>query len=264
MQELVPYLEKKYRGIGQGYARFTYGGSTGGWEAMAVQMFYPDEFNGAWVACPDPVDFRAYELINLYRDRNAYYPESPWIRLPRVSRRDYLGHVSGTVESENHLENVIATRGRSGGQWDIWQAVYSPVGTDGYPRPIFDKETGAIDSTVAAFWREHYDLTHILQRDWPTLGPKVRGKLHIFVGEADNYYLNDAVYLLEDVLKGLSNPAADAVVDYEPRAEHCWNGDHTRANAYSRLRYAQMFIPRIMEQIRKNHPAGADTTSWRY
>lgn len=264
MQELVPYLEKKYRGIGQGYARFTYGGSTGGWEAIAVQMFYPDEFNGAWVACPDPVDFRAYELINIYQDRNAFYPESPWIRLPRVSRRDYLGHVTGTVQSENQLENVIATRGRSGGQWDIWQAVYSPVGADGYPKPIFDKATGEIDRTVAAFWREHYDLTHILQRDWATLGPKVRGKLHIYVGEADNYYLNDAVYLLEDMLKGLTNPTADAEVDYEPRAEHCWNGDHTRANAYSRLRYAQMFIPRIMDQIRKNHPAGADTTSWRY
>jgi hypothetical protein len=264
MRELVPYLEKKYRGIGQGWARFTYGGSTGGWEAMAVQMFYPDEFNGAWVACPDPLDFRAYELVNIYQDRNAYYPASPWIRLPRVARRDYLGHVTSTVESENHYEQVIGTKGRSGGQWDIWQAVYSPVGDDGYPRPIWDKETGAIDRTVAEFWREHYDLSHILERDWSTLGPRLRGKLHIYVGEADNYYLNDAVYLVEQVLKTRTNPPADAEVDYEPRAEHCWNGDHTRANAYSRLRYAQMFIPRIMDQVRKNSPAGADTTSWRY
>jgi hypothetical protein len=264
MRELLPYLEQKYRGIGQGWARFTYGGSTGGWEAMAVQMFYPDEFNGAWVACPDPVDFRAYELVNIYQDENAYYPSSPWIRLPRVARRDYLGHVTSTVESENRYESVLASRGRSGGQWDIWQAVYSPVGADGYPQPIWDKETGAIDRTVAAFWREHYDLSHILQRDWSTLGPKLRGKLHIYVGEADNYYLNDAVYLVEQVLQSRANPPADAEVDYEPRAEHCWNGDHTRANAYSRLRYAQMFIPRIMDQIRKNSPPGADTTSWRY
>jgi hypothetical protein len=264
MQELVPYLEKKYRGLGQGWARFTYGGSTGGWEAMAVQMFYPDDFNGAWVACPDPLDFRAYELINIYQDRNAYYPESPWIVLPRVSRRDYLGHVTGTVEIENRYELVIGTRGRSGGQWDIWQAVYSPVGSDGYPKPIWDKVTGEIDPQVAAFWREHYDLSHILQRDWNRLGPKLRGKLHIYVGEADNYYLNDAVYLVEEVLNSRTNPPADAEIDYEPRAEHCWNGDHTRPNAYSRLRYAQMFIPRMMDQIRKNHPPGADTTSWRY
>lgn len=264
MQELLPYLEKKYRGIGQGYARFTYGGSTGGWEAMAVQMFYPDEFNGAWVACPDPVDFRAYELVNIYDDKNAYYPETPWLRLARPAHRDYLGHLSWTVEGENRLELVLGMRGRSGGQWDIWQAVYSPVGADGYPQPIWDKATGEIDHAVARYWRDHFDLSHILERDWATLGPRVRGKLHIYVGEADNYYLNDAVYLVEQVLKSRTNPPADAEVDYEPRAEHCWNGDHTRANAYSRLRYAQMFIPRIMDQIRKNAPVGADTTSWRY
>jgi hypothetical protein len=264
MQELIPYLEKKYRGIGQGYARFTYGGSTGGWEAMAVQMFYPDDFNGAWVACPDPVDFRAYELVNLYEDSNAYYPPSPWVRLARPAHRDYLGHLQWTIASENRYELVIGTRGRSGGQFDVWQSVFSPVGADGYPQPIWNKETGEIDRAVADYWREHFDLTHILVRDWATLGPRVRGKLHVYVGEADNYYLNDAVYLLEEEMKRLTNPPPDMEIDYEPRAEHCWNGDHTRANAYSRLRYAQMFIPRIMDQIRKNAPAGADTTSWRY
>jgi len=264
MQELLPYLEQKYHGIGQGWARFTYGGSTGGWEAMAVQMFYPDEFNGAWVACPDPVDFRAFELVNIYDDKNAYYPETPWLRLARPAHRDYLGQISWTAEGENRLELVLGTRGRSGGQWDIWQAVYSPVGADGYPQSIWNKATGEIDHAVAQYWRDHFDLSHILERDWSTLGPRVRGKLHIYVGESDNYYLNDAVYLVEQVLKARTNPPSDAEVDYEPRAEHCWNGDHTRANAYSRLRYAQMFIPRIMDQIRRNAPVGADTTSWRY
>lgn len=163
----------------------------------------------------------------------------------------------------NHHELALATRGRSGGQWDIWQAVYSPVGPDGYPQPIWDKLTGVIDPEVAAYWREHYDLSHILRRDWPTLGPKLRGKLHIYVGDMDNFYLNNAVYLVEDFLKTAS-PPADAVVDYGDRAEHCWNGDHTRPNAYSRLRYHQMFLPRIIEQIRKRAPAGADTLSWRY
>lgn len=264
MTELLPYLEKKYRGIGRGYARFTYGGSTGGWEAMAVQMFYPDEFNGAWAACPDPIDFRQYTVIDLYADTNAYWYPSPWKRAPRPAHRDYLGNVSTTVPDANRHELAIATHGRSGGQWDIWQAVYSPVGADGYPKPIWDKRTGTIDKSVAEYWREHFDLGHILQRDWATLGPKVKGKLHIYVGEADNYYLNNAVYLVEDFLKSATNPTADAEVDYGARAEHCWNGDHTRSNAYSRLRYAQMFIPRMMDQIRKNHPADADTTSWRY
>ena len=263
MRELVPEIERRFRGIGQGRARFTYGGSTGGWEAMAVQMFYPDDFNGAFVACPDPIDFRQYTLVNIYADSNAYWFPSQWKRVPRGGHRDYFGNVSVTIGQMNQLERVIASHGRSGGQWDIWQAVYSPVGADGYPQPIWDKRTGAIDHTVAAYWRDHYDLGAILRRDWATLGPKLRGKLHIYVGEADNYYLTDAVYLVEDFLKH-ADPPADAEVDYERRAEHCWNGDHTRANAYSRLRYPQMFIPRVMEQIRKNHPAGADTTSWRY
>jgi hypothetical protein len=264
MQELIPYLEQKYRGIGQGWARFTYGGSTGGWEAMAVQMFYPDDFNGAWAACPDPIDFRQYTVIDLYADSSAYRSGGPWKFVPRPGHRDYRGHISTTVEQSNQLELVLGTRGRSGGQWDIWQAVYSPVGSDGYPAPIWDKRTGAIDHAVADYWREHFDLGHILQRDWPSLGPKINGKLHIYVGEADNYFLNNAVYLVENRLKGLSSPTPDIEVDYQPRAEHCWNGDHTRPNAYSRLRYAQMFIPRIMDQIRQNHPADADTLSWRY
>jgi hypothetical protein len=101
-------------------------------------------------------------------------------------------------------------------------------------------------------------------RDWKALGPKLRGKLHIYVGDMDNYYLNNAVYLMEERLKALTDPPADAEVDYGDRAEHCWNGDHTRPNATSRLRYHQMFIPRIMDEIRRSHPAGADTVSWRY
>jgi len=264
MKELVPYLERKYRGIGQGYARFTYGGSTGGWEAMAVQMFYPDDFNGAWAACPDPIDFRQYTTVNIYDDTNAYRSGGPWKFVPRPGHRDSLGNVQTTIEQMNRLELVLGTRGRSGGQWDIWQAVYSPIDADGYPKPIWDKRTGVIDRAVADYWRDHFDLGHILTRDWATLGPKINGKLHIYVGEADNYFLNDAVYLVENRIRALDNPKADIEVDYQPRAEHCWNGDHTRPNAYSRLRYAQMFIPRIMDQIRKRHPEGADTLSWRY
>ena len=265
MYELIPEIERRFRGIGQGWARFTYGGSTGGWEAMAVQMFYPDQFNGAWVACPDPIDFRAYTVVNIYEDTNAYYAAAHWKRTPRPGFRDYLGHVRSTLEQMNHRELVLGTRSRSGDQWDIWEAVYSPVGPDGYPKPIWDKKTGTIDRAVAGHWREHYDLSHILRRDWKTLGPKVRGKLHIYVGDMDNYYLNNAVYLVEDFLKNVKDPPADAEVDYGDRAEHCWNGDQTRANAYSRLRYHQMFIPRFMDEIRRTAlPAGADTVSWRY
>jgi hypothetical protein len=262
--ELVPFIEKQFRGIGKGWARFMYGGSTGGWEALAAQIFYPDEYNGAWGACPDPIDFRAYTVVNIYEHKNAYRADSKWKQTPRPGKRNYLGELAATLEEGNHMELALGTKSRSGGQFDIWQAVYSPVGNDGYPKPIWNKLTGEIDPAVAAHWRESYDLGHILKRDWSTIGPKLAGKLHIYVGEADNYFLNNAVYLVEDFLKSTKNPHYDGEVDYEPRAEHCWNGDHTRPNAISRLRYHQFYAPKIVARILKSAPPGADLTSWRY
>ena len=263
--ELIPYLEKKYRALGGGWARFMYGGSTGGWEAMAAQMFYPDEYNGAWCACPDPIDFRAFTVVDIYKDTNAYWREGPFLRVPRPGKRDYLGHVSGTIEQLNRMELVLGDKSRSGQQWDIWEAVYSPVGADGYPKRIWDKSTGVIDPQVAAHWRENYDLGYILRRDWSKgLGKKLEGKLSIYVGDMDNYYLNNAVYLVEDFLKSTRDPQYGGEVAYGDRAEHCWNGDPTRPNAISRLRYHQMFAPKIVARIEKSAPPGADLKSWRY
>jgi hypothetical protein len=262
--ELIPAIEKKFRGIGQGWARFLYGGSTGGWEALGVQVFYPDEYNGCWAACPDPIDFRAYTVVNIYEHKNAYYVDSRWKRTPRPGQRNYLGEVSTTLEDSNHRELVLGTRSRSGDQYDIWEAVFSPAGEDGYPKRIWDKMTGEIDPSVAQYWKENYDLRYILERDWKTLGPKLKGKIHIYCGDMDNYYLNNAVYLTEEFLKNTKDPAYDGEVDYGDRAEHCWNGDHTRPNAISRLRYHQMHIPKIMARIEKSAPPGADLTSWRY
>ena len=263
--ELIPYLEKKYRAIGAGWARFLYGGSTGGWEALGVQVLYPDEYNGCWAACPDPIDFRQYTVVNIYEDENAYRWKGPWAELATPGHRDYLGHLNTTVEASNRMELVLGTKGRSGGQWDIWEAVFSPVGADGYPQRIWDKRTGVIDKKVAAFWKEHYDLVDILRRDWGKgLGAKLAGKIHIYVGEADNYYLNNAVYLADDFLRSTTNPPYGGEIDYEPRAEHCWNGDHTRPNAIARLRYHQFFAPKIMDRILKSAPPGGDVTSWRY
>ena len=264
MRELVPYVERKFRCIGEGWARFTYGGSTGGWEALAVQVMYPDDFNGCFAACPDPIDFRAYTTVNIYEDDNAYFTGGAWKRTPRPGRRDGLGHVVATLEQVNQRELVLGTRSRSGDQWDIWEAVYSPVGEDGYPKRIWDKLTGEIDHAVAAHWRENYDLRHILQRDWGTLGPKLRGKIHIYCGTMDNYYLNNAVVLMEEFLESTTDPYYGGVVDYGPGHEHCWNGDHERDNGYSRLRYHQMYVDRILDRIEESAPEGADLTSWRY
>ncbi|MEM8670987.1 MAG: alpha/beta hydrolase-fold protein [Planctomycetota bacterium] len=262
--ELVPFIEKQFRGIGEGWARALYGGSTGGWEALAAQVMYPDEYNGCYAACPDPIDFRAYTVVNLYEDKNAYYIEGTWNRIRRPGRRNYLGHVSATLEGMNHLELVLGTKSRSGQQWDIWEAVYSPVGPDGYPKRIWDKQTGQIDSNVAKHWQENYDLTHIMQRDWETLGPKLEGKINIYCGDMDNYYLNNAVYLAEEVLENAESPNYGGEIAYGDRAEHCWNGDHNQPNAISRLRYHRMFIPRIEKRILESAPKGSDQTSWRY
>jgi hypothetical protein len=264
MYELIPEVEKRFRGIGEGWARFTYGGSTGGWEALAAQIFYPDEFNGCFAACPDPIDFRAFCLVNIYEDKNAYYYESDFKKLERPGYRNYLGQISATLREMNHRELALGTRTRSGQQWDIWEAVYSPQGEDGYPKRIWDKLTGEINREVAAYWRENYDLRYILERDWEKLGPKLEGKIHIYCGDMDNYYLNNAVYLMEAFLEKTRNPYYNGEVDYGDRAEHCWNGDHNNPNYISRLRYNIMYLPKILKRIEKTAPKGADLKSWRY
>jgi hypothetical protein len=262
--ELIPYIENKFRGIGEGWARFLYGGSTGGWESLAAQIFYPDRYNGVFAACPDPIDFREYTLFNIYKDPNAYFVIGPHKKVARPGVRNYQGHLRATLQDLNYFELPLGTHSRSGQQWDIWDAVFSPVGTDGYPQPIFDKLTGEIDHKVAEYWREHFDLGAILKRDWPSLGPKLQGKIHIYCGSADNYFLNNAVYLVEDILKKTANPPAQAEVAYGDRAEHCWNGDPSLPNYLSRLHYNTMYVPKIIERIEKSAPAGADLKSWRY
>jgi len=263
--ELIPYLEKKYRALGTGWSRFVYGGSTGGWEAMAVQVLYPDFYNGAYAACPDPIDFRAYTVVDVYNDTNAFFNESFWKRTPRAARRDGLGRTVTSMAESLRRELVLGTRGRSGEQWDIWQAVFSPVGPDGYPASIWDKRTGVIDHKVAEYWKQHYDLMEILRRDWDRgLGEKLRGKLHIYVGTMDNYFLDGAVRLADDFLSKTKNPPYEGVVEYGHGHEHCWNGDPDTPNAISRLRYHEMFLPKIVERIRKTAPPGADLTSWKY
>ena len=262
--ELIPYIEEQFRGIGQGWARFLYGGSTGGWEALAVQVKYPEEYNGCFAACPDPIDFRAYCLTNIYEDANAYWYDSSHKQLEVPAHRDYLGHIQTTVREYNHMELALGDKSRSGQQWDIWEATYSPQGPDGYPQRLWDKRTGEIDHEVAAYWRENYDLRHIMERDWEKLGPQLRGKIHIYCGDMDNYYLNNAVYLMEDFLEGTTDPYYEGEVRYGDRAEHCWNGDPEQPNHISRLRYNSMYVPKIMERIARSAPPGADLTSWRY
>ena len=258
-QELMPYVEERFRAIGEPWARTTYGGSTGGWRALAVQVFYPDLFNGSWVFCPDPVDFRYFQLVDIYQDDNAYYPNSQWKKEPlRAWMRSVDDQVLMNQRQASILELVLGNRGRSGQQMDIFQAVYGPVGDDGYPRLLYDKLTGEIDKGVVEHWRENYDLRHILQRDWAELGPKLQGKLRIYMGDTDTYYLEEATRLLEEFLEGSSDPHYGGSVEWGERKGHCWSGVPAGRNSTA------YYLPQMAEHIRRTAPAGADLTSWAY
>jgi hypothetical protein len=264
VRELVPEVERRFRGIGEPWARVMYGGSTGGWEALGAQVFYPDHFGGAFSFCPDPVDFRAYELVNIYEDENAYWKPGPFGVVPRPAKRDPDGHVTATVEQSVRFEAVLGSRGRSTDQWDIWQAVYGPVGHDGYPKPIWDKASGVIDKEVAAYWREHYDLRHILARDWKTLGPRLAAKMHIRIGTLDTYYLEKAVRLLEEFLEGTTDPYWRGTVEYGHDHPHCYTGDPSVPVSVSRFTINQRLLPEMAGHMVRHAPAGADVTSWKY
>ena len=258
-QELIPYVEKQFRGIGQGWARAVYGGSTGGWESLASQVFYPDYYNGAWVFCPDVVDFRAYMTMNLYDDKNAFWIESPYARVPRPSVRQSDGLILSTMEQMNRYELVQGTHSRSGEQLDTWQAVFSTVGDDGYPKPIFNKRTGEIDHEVAKYWKEHYDLRAIIQRHWKTLGPKLAGKLHLYVGEADTFYLDRAVHLLKDFLETTTDPYYHGTFEFGVRKPHCYAGEFD-----SSVGLNQHYWPEMVKHMEETAPADADLKSWKY
>lgn len=263
-RDLIPLVEQRFRGIGQGWARALVGGSTGGWEAFGVQVFYPNDYNGAWALCPDPVDFRSYRSVNIYDEKNAYfYEDNPWKHTPKPGYRDYRDHLYSTFEDRNLVELAIGTHGRSGGQHDGWASVFGPVGADGYYQPLYDKATGAIDPEVARYWRDHYDLRFILDRDWATLGPKLRGKIHITSGTMDNGYLNNAVYQMEDFLMR-AQPSSEAEIVYGERREHCFTGDPSVPNTVGSRTVHQRYLPAMAAWMQKTAPAGADVKSWRY
>jgi hypothetical protein len=263
-RELIPQIEKQFRGIGQGWARAIYGGSTGGWETLATQIFYPDDYNGAWGACPDPVDFRAYQSVNIYEDQNAYWTIGPFGRIAQPEMRTPPGLILATTEGTNRWELVLGTHGRSGEQWDIWQAVFSPAGPDGYPAEIWNQRTGVINHEVAAYWREHYDLTAILERDWKTLGLKLEGKLHVMVGTADTFFLDHAVHLMQAAMESSANPHYVPDFDYGVDQPHCYTGPPGSTTREGALTFTQRVLKSSEAWMLKTAPPGADTTSWRY
>lgn len=254
MQELIPEVEKRFRVIKEPYARVLSGGSTGGWESLALQIFHPDFFGGTWSYCPDSVTFSDVEGIDIYKDANAFYKEIGWRRVPTINSRETNGQVRQTSEQRNHFELVNGTRGRSGEQIDIWSAVFGPLGNDGYFEPLFDKRTGVMNSKVAEYWRDNYDLLHYLQVNWPTLGPRLVGKLHIYTGDVDTYFLNNSTRQLEQWLKTTTNPHYEGFFLYGNGKPHCWSGP---VNAGERLKEMAQFIA-------AHKPEGQNTPWWKY
>jgi len=224
LQELIPEVESRFRIIGEPWARWLDGGSTGGWEALALQLFHPDFFGGVWAYCPDPVTFTNVEGINAYEDENAFYKTFGWRTVPTINSREVDGTVRLTSEQRNLYELVQGTQGRSGQQLDIWSAVFGPLGSDGYFRPLFDKRTGEIDPEVADYWRANYDLLEYLKNNWSWLGPKLMGKLHIYTGTRDTYFLEQAVMEMEAWMKTTENPHYEGFFLYGNQEPHCWSG----------------------------------------
>jgi hypothetical protein len=248
VEEVIPYLEREFRLIGEPYARALEGASTSGWQSLALILRNPDFFGSAWILQPDPIDFRRYIMSDIYEDENAFTTRVGDLTIERPFKRTTEGQVLWTMRQLSRFEAVLGSRGRSGFQLNAWEAVYGPTDEDGYPRPLWDKLTGVIDRDVARYMRDHgFDLRVYAEENWPTLGPKLAGKLHFFAGDMDDFYLNLAVYRFEDFLKSAANPRSDAEFTYgRPMKGHSWH-------AYP---WAE-FVRRVAEHVASNGPAGA-------
>jgi len=252
MEELIPAVEESFRVIRKPYARVLSGGSTGGWESVALQVFHPDFFGGTWSSCPDPLDFHCFQCVDIYEDKNAYHKDFGWVKVPTSSDRTPDGIVRLTYQQRNRMELVRGTRSRSGEQIDIFEAAFGPIGEDGYVKPLFDQRTGVIDREVADYWREHFDIRHYLETNWSRLGPKLKGKLHIYIGDMDTYYLNNAVVLLEEFLESTTDPYYEGEVKYADRQPHCWGPR------------GMELLDLMADHIRRNAPSGENTHAWKY
>ena len=256
IEEVIPALEKQFRIIPKAYARQLEGASTGGWQTLGLQLHHPDFFGGAWVLQPDPIDFRHYQLANIYEDENAFsVPTGPFTSTERPFKRAVNGQVVWTARELSRFEEVLGSKGRSDFQLEGWEAIYGPIGPDGYPVPLWDKLTGKINHDVANYMKEHgYDLLAYAEKNWRTLGPKVVGKLHFFAGDMDDFYLNLAVYSFQDFLKSTKDPHYEADFTYgRPMKGHAWH-------SYTWAEY----VAKMAEQVKRNAPGEEDTAQWNY
>lgn len=255
VEEVIPELERQFRMIGKPYARLAEGASTGGWQTLALQLKHADFFGGAWVLQPDPIDFRRYQLVDIYSDTNAFVmPNTQFTTTERPFRRTVEGQVVWSLRQLSLFEEVLGTRGRSNYQLEGWEAIYGPLDADGYPKPLWNKLTGTIDRDVANYMRENgYDLREYAQRNWSTLGPKVAKKLHFFAGDMDDFYLNLAVYRFEEFLKSTPDGKTVPFTYGRPMKGHSWHA----------FPWAEL-VRQMGAYVKQNTPTGEDATAWWY
>jgi hypothetical protein len=209
--ELIPWLEKTYRMDAKASGRFLSGHSSGGWTALWLQTRYPKLFGGSWSTAPDPSDFHDFSGIDIYAPgANAYVDGEGRPRpLIRAGGKELV-----SLRSFAQMETVL---GPSGGQFSSFEWVFSPRGSDGRPKRLFDRRTGVIDGAVAAYWQDHYDIADHLQRNWSRLRRDLDGKIHVYVGGADTFRLDGSVRRLKVVLDGLG---ARSYISIIPGRDH--------------------------------------------
>jgi hypothetical protein len=267
MTELIPYIEEHFRIIREPWARLLTGGSTGGWESLSLQVHHPEFFGGTWTFFPDQIDFRRYGLLNIYEDDNAFvvrkehteqnqvYANHEWFTPERPFERAQDGQPERSFRDVSQLELVLASKGRSGQQVGTFDAVFGPVGDDGYPKPLWDKASGKIDHEVADYYREHgYDLSNYVETHWTEIGTQLEGKLYLAVGDMDHGFFNLAVGLLEDFLKRSQKPHYEGTFVYgRPMKGHGWHP------------MTQAELIKVMANHASAHaPQGEDTSAWKY
>ena len=228
------------------------GGSTGGWIAAAHQVFYPDFYGGSFASCPDSVDFSYHQIVDIYKDANAYFFDKGWMKVERPNERRPDGNIVSMMKDENWYELVVGDKSRSGGQWDIWEATYSPVGPDGYPKRLWNKATGEIDKSVAEQWKK-YDLLHILRDQ---LGDaRTEGR-----AQAQRVRRRHGLVLPEQ-----RGRAAQRVPREGGQPEvHRRGGASSAVRRTAGDRGAAELLQKMTAQIERVAPVGADLKEWRY
>jgi len=223
-EELIPYIEKKYRAVGTPESRYLDGCSTGGYVSLSLQIYYPDLFNGCFSYSADEVDFEYCQLMDIYKDENAFYNEYGYLR---PIMRDITGEPIVSQKDFIYFENVLSPNNsyvNSGGQFSAFSALFASKGADGLPKALFDPVSGAFDKEVVKDWEKH-DLKRYVENNWETLGPKLQGKLWIWMGDMDNFYLNPPMRSFDRMLKNQTNPESDATVTFVPMMGHCQGYD---------------------------------------